>query len=416
MSKMEKRRIVDFSRKEMKQLSGCNNSNTFDNKLKVICNKYNIPVENFKMDAGEISGGENFFPAECAELVALLIKCQEFNPTKRENSSIENVNAIDVKNYYQKILEKVEKLPEDLKDLVYLLPSHMVAMEVTVWIERMVTSLSMFTTNYMTEQREDVGALLKELNIKMDMANYHVFSNQRMIGLLTGMEEDEPKSIEEVLYSKYSSYEDACRDFMRAIQIENIEDDEELNNEEIIKKINSPNIGIDEGIGYLIKMLSQEIGDIRSELQYENCELSDYTDTQKIQTRREEYYKEVIRPIAEQGQIDKREIFQNYYKGATGWKNFAQRIEQKEFDSKKALIQLYEREISERQMDILNLNQRIEALKSDEGDRTFDFFNKINKKYVERYQQCEGEGNITRKLAEKFVGNTIWEFLNKKQK
>ena len=80
MSKQKKRRLADYSTSEMVKLCGMKASSTFENKRDKVFERYEIDPTLFKMDSS-IEGGENFYPVVCAELLAILIKNWDKNPS-----------------------------------------------------------------------------------------------------------------------------------------------------------------------------------------------------------------------------------------------------------------------------------------------------------------------------------------------
>ena len=97
MAKLEKRREADFTKKEMIELSGCSSAQDFDYKMKNISKYYDIDLNLLKIDS-EIKGGESFYPAECGELIALLVRCFRENPGARTGATApDRTTASDVK-------------------------------------------------------------------------------------------------------------------------------------------------------------------------------------------------------------------------------------------------------------------------------------------------------------------------------
>ena len=86
MPKQKKRRLADYSTSEMVKLCGMKASSTFENKRDKVFERYEIDPTLFKMDSS-IEGGENFYPVVCAELLAILIKNWDKNPSSRKNAN-----------------------------------------------------------------------------------------------------------------------------------------------------------------------------------------------------------------------------------------------------------------------------------------------------------------------------------------
>lgn len=106
---------------------------------------------------------------------------------------------------------------------------------------------------------------------------------------------------------------------------------------------------------------------------------------------------------------------ERYYNGATGWKGMNERIEEGEFDTKDLLIQYYEREINQRQADILALEQRIQAINGN-GILPVDFemMDRINKKYLNVYNLATDNKNEVRQYTDQYVGRVLWPLFAEK--
>ncbi|OUZ19298.1 hypothetical protein [Enterococcus cecorum] len=83
MPKQKKRRPVDYSTSEIVKLCGMKASSSFENKRDKVFERYEIDPTLFKMDP-RVEGGENFYPVVCAELLAILIKNWDKNPSSRK--------------------------------------------------------------------------------------------------------------------------------------------------------------------------------------------------------------------------------------------------------------------------------------------------------------------------------------------
>ena len=65
------------------------------NRLNSACEHYGIDPMLFKMDK-EINSSENFFPAECGELLALLVKYYKDNPAVKADKELKGVTAKNI--------------------------------------------------------------------------------------------------------------------------------------------------------------------------------------------------------------------------------------------------------------------------------------------------------------------------------
>ena len=130
MPKQKKRRLADYSTSEMVKLCGMKASSTFENKRDKVFERYEIDPTLFKMDSS-IEGGENFYPVVCAELLAILIKNWDKNPSSRKNANRDNVTVTQICDFYRALLKDVDDLPKELRGLIYKsCQSHFTVVEV----------------------------------------------------------------------------------------------------------------------------------------------------------------------------------------------------------------------------------------------------------------------------------------------
>ncbi len=387
MAMLAKRRAVDFSTREMVLLSKCSNDRTFTNRLEKICERYGIDRNLFRMGGNANERSEAFYPAECAELVALLIRCEKKNPASRGNATKENATATCIRDYYQMLLDETEMLPAPFRKLVYSLPCHLVAEKIVLWSDMLVEKLSVFSDLYMKEGSEDIGALLKYLSIKMDESTYIMFSSKRYIDAIAGQypcteQEDE---------------------FLKVIEWFNIGAKETTVGNPFDLHTSS-NIGLDVGIAKIIQLIMEDISSLRDDLQYEKPE-----SVEDVEVHRRKFYDEKIEVLVQHIGNYKNYEFSIHaaQKGAENYRPYDVRIKEGELSSKDALIQYYQKEILERENDIRGLQSRIMLLESMEEP---DFFSrKIHDDYVEKCRNLQG--SETKKSAEKFIGELLWNFL-----
>lgn len=392
MAMRPKRRAVDFSTREMVALSNCDSDKTLDNIINRICQRYGINKRHFRLD-GVIEEGrkEVFYPAECAELVALLIRCEEKNPAKRKNANKEKVTATNIRDYYAALLEETEKLPEPFRQLVYCLPCHLVNQKIVIWSDMLVKKLALFADVYISEKGEDLGALLKELSIKMDESTYTLYSTQRM---LEGIGEYNWRHV-------YKSEEELLMEWLylgaMPVKVLNPFDRE-----------TASNIGLDVAIAKVIELIMQDIEDEKSDIQYQKPEeISD------ISGYRLQYYQKYI------GELVKLNGNYNNYafsvesakKGAARHKMYSDRVVAGELGGKDELIQHYLDKIAFYQGEIQGLQTRIMLLK--EIDEDDSWAKMIQEGYAKKCEELKSSETLG--ITDKFVGNLLWNFLYEKK-
>ena len=159
MPKQKKRRLADYSTSEMVKLCGMKASSTFENKRDKVFERYEIDPTLFKMDSS-IEGGENFYPVVCAELLAILIKNWDKNPSSRKNANRDNVTVTQICDFYRALLKDVDDLPKELRGLIYKsCQSHFTTKCLVIWAERVVNGLALFTETHMDQPEENIGKL-----------------------------------------------------------------------------------------------------------------------------------------------------------------------------------------------------------------------------------------------------------------
>ena len=382
MPKQKKRHIADYSMDEMAQLCDMK-INTFKNKFDKVTEKYCIDTDTFKYDPGAVSG-EYYFPAGCSELLMILIKTWDANPSSRSqvnrDTNRDRVSVSSINSFYTRVLDEIEKLPPEIKGLVYLLNSYFATNQLILWSDRMVKTLSLFTETYMNERQENIGALLQEFTCKIDEFIYMLYVNQRALG---NIERKNYISLYGVAPEPdYLDYENVMR---------------------------SQNIGVDYGIAALIEWLMVNHFSNKEDLQFDMVD-----ESQDVVVERQKVYN-TIKNLYGSSEFEESTIGK-YTSGANTWKPISERIKDGELYGKDAMIRYYEKEVAKRELDIMSLKQRIAALKSDDnigiGFPNASEMNDINKSFLQYYEMNEGSGSAAhKKYADQYVGQMLWNFL-----
>lgn len=398
MPKLEKRREADFSKKEMIKLSKCSSAQDFDYKMKKLSEYYGIDLDLLKRES-ETKGGESFFPAECGELIALLIRCYRDNPGTRTGSTVsDRTTASEVKNYYTILCDEVEKLSPEIRDMVYMLPSHFTTKRVTVWTERIVDTLVQFMLHYIREKNEDMGSLLQRISVDVDKYNYNLFFNQYFIRMsqVSNMFPDEGM---EELY-----------DLMKV-------HGKEISDDDYDKKMMTQNCSLDRAIAALINKLLHDVNILMDkEVGFEDEQIS-----------REEYYKKHISLYSSPGMVKQNKFtLERYVEGAMSWKNCEQRIRDGDRIDPRAIstemkIEELENWIIETESSLKDAREKLDELKGmrkeeqeKEDKENFQMFDRINEEYTEHCSENRADSEKLEKIVDKFVGRVLWEFLDKK--
>lgn len=103
-----------------------------------------------------------------------------------------------------------------------------------------------------------------------------------------------------------------------------------------------------------------------------------------------------------------------YSKGASAWKNWAEKIESGEMEGKDAIVAFYEKQLAEAKLEVMALEQRLEAIKNDEPaifPVTAEEIEDINDAYVEYFGDKYGKQTDNHRYADVYIGQMLWAFL-----
>lgn len=345
-----------------------------------------------------IQHSENFFPAECGELLALLVKYYKDNPAVKGDKELKGVTAQNIYTFYKEMMEDIDKLPEEIKNMVYVLPSHFTTNRISIWIKRLVPIMTQFILSYVDEQGEDIGALLQRLCVDIDKANYNLFWNYKFISIARQANEEEAKKFE-----RWMDFEYGDRDDIKT---------------ELERRINEMNASIDVAIAELIKRLMLDVSKER---------ILDDQNIYDNKIDRKEYYN-YLNAYTNSGDVNiKKETLNRYTNGAKTWKIIEEKIIEDNYMPEDVHL-TYESELQARKEYISELKKKLDFVEKDLerfkncGDDyikkynqdTEEFVKNINTEYLEK---CERVRNGEKKLTEwtdKYISQVIWEFLNKK--
>lgn len=379
MAKQAKRRMVDYTTAEMVDLCGMKASSTFENKRDKVFERYGIDPSLFKMDPSVEMGGKNFYPVVCAELLAILIRNWDKNPSSRKNANRDNVTVTQICDFYRALLKDVDDLPKELRGLIYkCCQSHFTTKCLVIWAERVVNGLALFSETHMNQPEENIGKLCQALAINLDKMTYMEYMNNKLIEAVPWI-------------AQFGVFPNP---FNMNIKQE--------------PDINTQNIGLDVGLAEMIKAIASAMAGDKDDLQYESIK----GETSNASLAREKYYKIVQ---SWYGTSEQEEYTTNTYsKGASGWKNWATRIESGEMDGKEAIVGFYEKQLAKAKLEVVALEQRLEAIKNDNPSIfpvTADVLEDINNAYVEYFNDKYGKPVSYHRYADVYVGQMLWAFL-----
>lgn len=400
MAKKGKRREADFTRSEMTFLSDCKSEAAFKYSFESMCEYYGINKQDFKMDK-DVKGGESYFPAECGELVALLVRAYKSNPAVKPET-YEKMTAAGIKLYYDELLDEIDRLPKEIRDMVYSLPSHFTSNRVAIWMERLLPILSEFVIGYIDEKGEDIGALLQRMCVDIDKANYDLFWNQyylnRIISDNEQFNEEKYGDLLEYLYGPKGTERD---DIQRVLANQNLSIDNEISN--------------------LVRMLMLDASIYKERILDDNGVIDK-------ELNREDYYSQELSKYSSEGDLRlKLETLKRYSTGAKGWKTIEEKILSEGYIPSD-LHMTYEEELVARELQVEHLGKTLGKAEADlEEFRKWDDtmkrarkecaeedLNEINKAYVDKCKKMREERKNLYLGTDRYLGQVLWEFLNKK--
>ena len=399
MAKKKKRREADFTTEEMAYLSDCKSEQTFMNRLNSVCEHYGIDPMMFKMDEGT-NRSENFFPAECGDLLALLVKYYKDNPAVKADKDLKGVTSKSICTFYKEMMDDIDKLPDEIKNMVYAMPSHFTSNRIILWIERLVPIMTQFILSYVDEKGEDMGALLQRLCVDIDKANYDLFWNYKFINMAQHVKEEK---------------EDKFEQWMEFIYGDRADDKVELE-----KRINAMNMSIDAAIAELIKRLMLDAYELKDEI-------LDNQDSDDSKIERNKYYNYLNAYTSPEDVQIKKKTLNDYSNGARTWKTIEDRIREdnyipddvhmtyeSELQAREEYISELKKKLRDAECDLERIKNQGEDFVKSRNQNTESFVKSVNDEYIEKCEQVRKHEEQLRDRIDRFISQVIWEFLNKR--
>ena len=321
------------------------------------------------------------------------------------------VTISEIGEYYESIMEDIEKLPVELRELVYSLPSYFTTRRIQIWLDRLTPILTKFVYSYLAERGDDIGALLQRICVDADKASYDMFWNYSFIEKAKELNwQYEKEQYEEMLLFLLGN------DYEKVHKLE--------------ESINHQNISIDYGIANLIKRLNKDTDRIKEKIL--DDQIGREESPIEYDMSRDDYYREIVSQYLNGGDLNmKMSTLEKYENGARGWKTIEERILSPEGYMPEGVHMTYEEELSYRKKSIEMLEKKLEEEKlslkqfeeaSDEFKRSRNEKNtvltleEINDGYIKK---CNMVSKTQDKLAQKtneFAGQVLWNFLNPNNK
>ena len=158
----------------------------------------------------------------------------------------------------------------------------------------------------------------------------------------------------------------------------------------------------------LIKAIALEMNSDKEEIQYESIK----DEESDVGAVRDVYYK-MVQSWYVSSEFEEYTT-NTYSKGASAWKNWAEKIESGEMEGKDAIVAFYEKQLAEAKLEVMALEQRLEAIKNDEPaifPVTAEEIEDINDAYVEYFGDKYGKQTDNHRYADVYIGQMLWAFL-----
>lgn len=280
---------------------------------------------------------------------------------------------------YRALLKDVDDLPKELRGLIYKsCQSHFTTKCLVIWAERVVNGLALFTETHMDQPEENIGKLCQALAINLDKMTYMEYMNNKLIEAVPWI-------------AQFGVFPNPFN--MSSMQK---------------PAIGTQNVGLDVGLAELIKAIALEMNSDKEEIQYESIK----DEESDVGAVRDVYYK-MVQSWYVSSEFEEYTT-NTYSKGASAWKNWAEKIESGEMEGKDAIVAFYEKQLAEAKLEVMALEQRLEAIKNDEPaifPVTAEEIEDINDAYVEYFGDKYGKQTDNHRYADVYIGQMLWAFL-----
>ena len=340
MPRGKKVRRIDYNREEMMELCEISTRPTFNSYIKKICKIYGFKVEDFKIDNSK--EGDYYFPADIAELLAILIRNQNKYPLNRTNTVIKNITGTQIEEYNCNICQDIEDRIHDVfRKLIYTLPSYIQALEISDLTSVLIERLTLFIINITKLDHKEIGETVKWLCRTLDEANYNLFRGSYVKNKVSesnrayfeGLYKEQNKAIHGASHDKLVNIEnemmkpDNSIDYSIAMLVKRIMcDTEYLNASDKGKEFLTPE---DNGILSLIGLrIVDELDNNKDE---EPSTEDNESQASSNFIERDIYYRTIIKKYLSEGQYDIAESIVNNYQKFKTKMSIADKIKSGEF-------------------------------------------------------------------------------------
>ena len=403
--KRNKYRSVDYSLKELEELTRLTKKEVYDG-LKKLHITYKINPEDFKLEDGNYQG--YFLAPEIMDLLVLLLGSIKENPIIRKNTALENVVGSVLADYNKSLVNGIENnIHEEFKEKIYCEPSYLNACQIADWTKPLITQLVRFIIISTELESGNIGAIIQEFTKKLDDMNFNLFVKKFTY---ENVYED---NIEEYCEVYGINIEDFKKKRKQILMYENQRLDILISNMlnkqlNIVKQIKSTTEPEKFKEYYAHKFGCSEKNKVFQEFTKERLS--------NDEGLRDLYYNNFIKDMDSHLKFKNEKIIMNTYRRkTTSWKSREEQIregvdvlvEQNSVDER---IRHLEKEIEMYKTHIRILEYQKENLEKTKSiDDTIDSSKKMQDKYLSYCEKIESENDELKRKVDKFLGQVLLE-------
>ncbi|MEK4439078.1 hypothetical protein [Paenibacillus sp. FSL K6-2862] len=412
MPRGRKVRRIDYGREEMRKISGDISKPTFDSYIKKFYDLYGFKDTDFRV--GKSENADYYFPADFAELLALLLRNSSNHPFSRANHVKGNVTASQIQEYYQQICDSIEnELPSVFRDLIYTIPSHLQSVMLRDLTSVLVERLTLFIVNITKLDHQGMGDAVSWLCRELDRANFNLFRGNYFNKLAHESNEaysnDHHKELIEKLYGPKN---------------EKVDD--------IDRRMAATNNSIDYTVSLLIKRILQDSDDLYEGEGSEFLDLgnkpllhllglevvpvdkSNLDGQESLLTERTLFYHKLSKEV-NQGRVEIAEsVLEGYKEKLLTRKSIVEQIKDKSFREPGNMSVEKKKEILESQIKLMQaeLAKLEEEVREPQDDSVDSFVAEMQREYVAYYEKANQDSKELKPIVDHFVGQVLINFMN----
>ncbi|MFC7680319.1 hypothetical protein [Paenibacillus sp. GCM10028914] len=413
MARGSKVRRIDYNKAEMMELSEINTPPTFTDKMKKFYALYGFEETDFRVDKSKKA--DYYFPADFAELLALILRKSSNHPFSRANYDEKKVKASQIQEYNRLMCESIDhELPSVFRDLIYTMPSHLQSVKLGDLTSVLVERLTLFILNVTKLDHQGMGDVVHWLCRQLDEVNYNIFRGNYFSEMAQRSNEaynnEHHKELIEKLYGPKN---------------EKVED--------IDRRMVATNNSIDYTISLLIKRILNATddlyeGDGSEYLDLGNKELLHFMrlsgvpvteSNSKAQVspliERTLYYNQEMSKEENQGRVENAEsVLEGYREKILTRKSIVDQIKDKSFREPGDMSVEKKKEILESQIKLMRTElARLEEEESEPHDDSVDsFMAEMQREYVAYCEKANQHSEKLKAVVDHFVGQVLINFMN----